>query len=384
MTSLSASSRAVPPAGRGDLPAMLRSEWFLAFSGGTCLLFALAGPKILGALGNPLVLAAVFVWLFGMILGSAINVARHADHLAIRLGEPYGTLILTLSVTAIEVMSISAVMLHGDNNPELVRDTLMAVIMIILNGMVGLSLLVGAWRHREQHYNLQGANTYLGVIIPLAVLALVLPDFTVTTTGPTLAFGQERFLALMSVGLYAAFLAMQTGRHRGYFVIEEEAAAQEHGEHESGRSLTYHAIMLGAFILPVVYLAEQLAHPVDYFIENLRMPAALGGVVIALLVATPEGIGAVKAAAANHLQRSINIFLGSVLSTIGLTVPVMLVISNLTGRQIVLGVEHGQMVMLLLTLGVSVVTFASGRTNVLQGIVHLLLFMAFILLLFEG
>ena len=114
-------------------------------------------------------------------------------------------------------------MLHGENNPELVRDTLMAVIMIILNGMVGLSLLVGAWKHREQHYNLQGANTYLGVIIPLAVLALVLPDFTVTTAGgPTLAFGQERFLAMMSVGLYCAFLAMQTGRHRGYFIIEEE------------------------------------------------------------------------------------------------------------------------------------------------------------------
>jgi Ca2+:H+ antiporter len=142
--------------------------------------------------------------------------------------------------------------------------------------------------------------------------------------------------------------------------------------------------MLGAFIAPVVFLAEQLAHPIDYVIETLRAPPALGGVAIALLVATPEGIGAVKAASANQLQRSINIFLGSVLSTIGLTVPAMLAISHFTGRHFVLGVEHAEMVMLLLTLGVSVVTFASGRTNVLQGIVHLLLFVAFVLLLFEG
>jgi Ca2+:H+ antiporter len=371
------------------LAALARSEWFLILSGGTCLVFFLVGPTIQGALGNIVVLALVFIWLFGVILGSAVNVTRHADHLAMRLGEPYGTLILTLSVTAIEVMSITAVMLHGENNPELVRDTLMAVIMIILNGMVGLSLLVGAWKHREQHYNLQGANTYLGVIIPLAVLALVMPDFTVTTPGPTLAFGQERFLAMMSLGLYCAFLAMQTGRHRGYFILEEEKAAEargapEHGHKQSGRSLLHHALMLGAFIAPVVYLAEQLAHPIDHVIEHMHAPAALGGVAIALLVATPEGIGAVKAAAANQLQRSINIFLGSVLSTIGLTVPAMLAISHLTGRHFVLGVEHAEMVMLLLTLGVSVVTFASGRTNVLQGIVHLLLFMAFVLLLFEG
>ncbi|MDP9263159.1 MAG: calcium:proton antiporter, partial [Acidobacteriota bacterium] len=179
-----------------------RAEWFLAISLASCLAFAVAGKALESALASPLVLAFVLCWLFAAILGSAMSVVRHAEHIAARLGEPYGTLILTLSVTFIEVVSISAVMLHGENNPTLVRDTLMAVIMIILNGMVGLSLLVGAWKHREQQYNLQGANAYLGVIIPLAVLSLVLPNYTVTTAGPTLSQAQERVLALMTVGLY--------------------------------------------------------------------------------------------------------------------------------------------------------------------------------------
>jgi Ca2+:H+ antiporter len=281
------------------------------------------------------------------------------------------------------VMSISAVMMHGENNPTLVRDTLFAVIMIILNGMVGLSLLLGGWRHHEQHYNLQGANAYLGVIIPLAVMSLILPDFTQTTAGPTLSFMQQMFLVLMAVGLYCAFLAMQTGRHRSFFTLDDEAG--NHGAaNTASRPLAAHAILLLAYIVPVVLLAEQLAHPVDYLIETLHVPVALGGVVIAVLVATPEAIGAVRAATANHLQRSVNIFLGSVLSTIGLTVPAMVVISELTGRDIVLGVEHSDLVMLLLTLAVSVVTFASGRTNILQGIVHLILFAASLLLMSEG
>ncbi|MGL4445212.1 MAG: calcium:proton antiporter [Alsobacter sp.] len=373
-----------PATGLASLSSALGREWFLALSVGTCIVFLAAGPQILGSLHNVAVLVGVFAWLFGAILGSALAVVRHADHLAEHLGEPYGTLILTLSVTAIEVMSISAIMLHGENNPALVRDTLFAVIMIILNGMVGLSLLVGGWRHREQHYNLQGANAYLGAIIPLAVLALVLPDYTVTTVGPSLSIHQAAALGVMSIGLYAVFLATQTGRHRGYFTFGNGEPEHAEPQKAGGQSVRFHAAFLAAYMVPVVFLAEQLAHPVDYIIDNAHAPAMLGGVVIAILVATPEGVGAVRAAFANHLQRSTNIFLGSVLSTIGLTVPAMIAMSYATGRPILLGLEHTNVVMLLLTLGVSVVTFASGRTNMLQGVVHLLLFAVFVLLIFEG
>ena len=368
------------------LPAPVRDEWFLAVSAATALAFLVSGGALLGGLSSPPWLALVFLWLFAAVLGSALCVVRHAERLAVRLGEPYGTLILTLSITFIEVMSISAVMLHGENNPTLARDTVFAVVMIVLNGMVGLSLLLGGWRHREQHYNLQGANAYLGVIIPLVVLSLLLPDYTQTTPGPTLSFAQEGFLVLVAVGLYAAFLAIQTGRHSGYFREEDEAAAVGHAAQagEAPPPLARHAALLVAYLVPVVFLAEQLAHPVDYLIETLRAPAPLGGVIVAVLVATPEAVGAARAALANHMQRSVNIFLGSVLSTIGLTVPAMVLIGHAIGRDVVLGVEHTDLVLLLLTLAVSVVTFASGHTNVVQGAVHLVLFAAYLLLIVQG
>jgi Ca2+:H+ antiporter len=287
-------------------------------------------------------------------------------------------------VTAIEVMSISAVMLHGANNPTLVRDTLFAIVMIILGGMVGGSLLLGGWRHREQHYNLQSANAYLGVIIPLTVLTLTLPDFTITTPGPTLSFPQQIFLFVMSLGLYGAFLAIQTGRHRGYFISDGDDATEPPKLPRAARSLRWHAALLLAYILPVVFLAEQLAHPIDYFIETLQAPAPLGGVMIAMLVATPEAIAATRSAVANRLQRSINISLGSVLSTIGLTVPAMLAISHFTRHEVYLGLDKANDVLFLLTLAVCVVTFASGRTNILQGAVHVVLFAAFVMLIFQG
>jgi Ca2+:H+ antiporter len=366
------------------LPTLFRSEWFLSVSLGTGLAFLFFGDRLQGDTSSPIARFATFVWLFATILGAAMCVVRHAEHLAHRLGEPLGTLILTLAVTAIEATSISAVMMHGKENPTLARDTLFAVIMILLNGMVGASLLLGAWRHHEQHYNLNGANTYLSVIIPLAVLGLIMPNFTQTTPGPTLSYQQEIFLALMSIALYGAFLAVQTGRHRGYFVVEgDEDAASHEAERAAPAPWLRHALLLAAYMVPVVYLAEQLGQPIDNMIHNLHAPAALGGVVIAALVATPEAIGAVRSAMLNQLQRSMNIFLGSVLSTIGLTIPIMLVVSHVMGRPIYLGLQNSSFVMLLLTLFVSVVTFASGRTNVLQGAVHLLLFVAYFLLIFQ-
>ena len=249
--------------------------------------------------------------------------------------------------------------------------------------MVGVSLLIGGWRHHEQQYNLQGANAYLGVIIPLAVFSLILPNYTVTTTGPTLSGLQEVFLAVMAVALYGTFLAIQTVRHRRYFMLGEHEDAPELPPGRQ-RSLKAHTGLLLAFMAPVAYLAEQLATPLDYSIEVIHAPPALCGAVIAALVATPEAIGAARAAWANHLQRSANIFLGSVLATIGLTVPTMLMIGYCTGTKIILGVQHSDAVLLPLTLAVSIVTFASGRTNILQGVVHLLLFAAYVLFIFQG
>ncbi|MEF0940936.1 calcium:proton antiporter [Rhizobium sp. BR 362] len=365
-----------------EITRLCREEWFLAISILTCLVILGSEDDLFRRLSNPIWLAITFLGLFAAVLGSALSVVRHADHLAERLGEPYGTLILTLAITSIEVMAISAVMIHGENNPTLARDTLFAVIMIILNGMVGLSLLFGGWRRPEQSHNLQGANAYLGLIVPLATLSLILPSFLYSAGGPHPSAPRQMVLGIISVGLYSIFLMLQAGRHHHFFAEEGELPAKP-DPRPGRRAIWYHTVLLLAYMGPVVFLVEELAKPIDYVIETLHAPVAFGGVVMAVLVATPEAISAVRAAAANHLQRSINIFLGSVLSTIGITVPAMLAVSYLYAHLVTLGLEGGDLVMLVLTLVVSIITFASGRTHVMQGAVHLVLFLSYVLLIFQ-
>lgn len=366
--------------------ALIRKERFLALSLLTTIAFFLFGDSLFDGLSNLFRLVLILFWLFSVVLGSALAVVRHAEQLAERLGEPYGTLILTLCITSIEVVSITAIMLHGANNPTLARDTLFAVTMIVLNGMVGLSLLLGGWRYREQHFNLQGANTYLGVIIPLGVLCLVLPDFITVASGPPmLSAPQKIFVATVSLGLYVAFLGLQTSRHRAYFTAQHETAAENVLAPDASHSpLSTHVVLLAIYMALVVYLAQRLAPPVDYVVETMGKPAALAGLAMAVLVAAPEIIGAVRAAGRNNLQRSMNIFLGSVLSTIGLTIPAIIVISEVTRHPVRLGLEHTDLLLFVLTLALCMVTFSSGRTNILQGGVHLILFVSYLFLIFQG
>jgi Ca2+:H+ antiporter len=361
------------------LPA-LRREWPLAATLLTTLLFLAFGSAWLD-LSNPLWFAFVLSWLFGVIFLAAFAVVRHAEALAEKLGEPLGTLLLTLAVTGIEVTMIAAVMYAGHGNAALARDAMFAVVMIVLNGMVGLSLLLGGLRYGEQEYNLQGANAFLAVIVPLAVLGLVLPNFTSSSPGPTFSPPQAVFLIVMSMGLYAVFLAIQNVRHRDYF-IAPQAEEAGHGA-QATYSLTAHALLLPAYLLPVVVLAKQLGVPIHHGIAVLHAPPALGGLLVAVLILAPESLSAVRAALANQLQRSVNILLGSVLATISLTIPAVLTIGFLTEQTIVLGVDAVDTTLLLLTLAVSMLTFASARTNVLLGAVHLLLFLAYLMLIFE-
>ena len=363
--------------------AFIRVEFALFIGLGTAAIFLATGSRLVENIAHPFWLLVIFFWLLGVVLWSAMSVVRHADCLAIKCGEPYGTLILTLAAISIEVMMISTAMLHGANNPTLARDAMFAVIMIALNGLVGLSLLLGGLRHREQHYNLQGTNSYLNVIMTLAVLGLILPNFTTSTSGPTLSNEQQVFLAVMSIALYGIFLLIQTMRHRQYFVETKRAAAAELGHYQLRmRSTAFHAVMLFLYLIAVVLLAEKFAIPLDNGIERFGMPQAFGGAIIAALVLAPEALSAIGATLGNQLQRSVNILLGSVLATIGLTIPAILTIGLITKRSVALGVEGGNLPLLVLTLAVSLVTFASGRTNVLQGCIHLLLFAVFLLLIF--
>jgi Ca2+:H+ antiporter len=367
---------------QNGLGSLIRSELSLVIGAVSAAIFLWLGSRLLENLEHPGAMGVVFLWLFLAVLWSAISVVRHADHLAIKCGEPYGTLILTLSAITIEVMMISAAMLHGKNNPTLARDMMFAVIMIALNGLIGLSLLLGGLRHHEQHYNLQGASAYLNTIMALSVLGLVLPNFTTSMSGPRFSTVQEIFLAVTSIGLYAIFLLIQTMRHSEYFM--DTRGAGHASEHHAGpmHSTVYHTVMLILYLLVVIVLAEKFAIPLDNSIERFGMPQAFGGAIVAGLVLAPEALSAINAARKNQLQRSVNILHGSVLASIGLTIPAVITIGMISKRTMTLGIEGGNLPLLLLTLAVSVVTFTSGKTSVLQGCIHLLLFAVFLLLIF--
>ncbi|MGX1097097.1 calcium:proton antiporter [Amorphus sp. MBR-141] len=359
----------------------------------TTVIFTLYGKAWLADLSNPVITAGLFIWLFAAMLWAAFGVVRHADCLAELLGEPYGTLILTVAVITIEVALISAIMLTGSETPELARDTMLAVIMIVLNLMIGLALLIGGLRHREQEFNFQGARAYIGVLLPLATLSLILPNFTHSTDTPTLTTFQAIFFGGLTVVLYGTFIAIQTMRHQSFFVqpktITAAGAAPDqddepgsHGHHNPV-NVPFHAVMLVLTLVPIVLLSKKLAVLVDYGTGQLGAPAALGGVLVAILVLAPEGLAALEAAGNNHLQRSVNICLGSALATISLTVPAVVVIGLVTGDPVVLGLDSTETVMLVLTLLMSIVTFGASRTTMLQGMAHLVVFVAYMVLIFD-
>ena len=373
-----------------SLASALRTEWLLSLGVASTVLFFLFGKAWLADLSNAAWTLFLFLWLFGAILTSAFGVVRHADCLAIKLGEPLGTLILTLVVIGIEVMMIAALMLNGDPDPTMARDTMFAVLMIVLNGLLGIALVAGGWRHREQNYNLQGAMTFLTMLLPLAAFGLVLPYYAQATTSPSLSILRAVALIVITIGLYCVFLAVQTRRHPDYFreaagvhSSDEVGEASEHAGLEV-RSVPIHALLLLAWLLPVILLTKKLAVVLDDGAERLGAPPALSGIVVALLILTPEGMAGVRAAWGNRLQRSVNLLFGAALTTIALTVPAVICISLITGKSIQLGLSPTSQILLAVTLAVSTLTCVTGRTNILHGFIHLVLFVAYFILIFES
>lgn len=322
----------------------------------------------------------MFLWLLVVMIWGASGVLHHAEAVAERLGEPLGTLVLTLAVVGIEVALIASVMVSGDGNPTLARDTMFAVVMIVLNFLTGLSLLLGALKFGEQNYNLAGARSFLSVLMPLSVFSLILPAYTTSSWAPTFTNFQALFFSIITISLYGLFLLMQTVRHRGYFTEPEEPKVPEHGHATYATWL--HTVLMLATLLPIVLLSKTLAKYVDSGLDRLGLPAALGGVLIAMIVLVPEGSSAVKAARRNRLQRAINLCLGAALSTIGLTVPVALGIGAWLGQEVVLGLSPVNQIILSLSLLTATLTFGTVRTNVLHGCVHIVIFLAFLALIF--
>ncbi len=318
-----------------------------------------------------------------LLAGSVFAAVHHAEILALRLGEPFGSILLAVAVTVIEVALIVSILISETPGTNAVaRDTVFAAVMIVLNGVVGLCLVVGAQRHHEQTFRLDGAAATLGVLGTLAVLSLVMPNFTEAADGPVYSPGQLIVVGLVSLSLYLVFVFVQTIRHREYFldVVGVGTQAISDLDRPSTRTSIASLVLLLVALAAVVLLAKVLSKPLETAVLGAGLPQAFVGVVIAAVVLLPEGMAAVKAAFGNRLQSSMNLALGSAVASIGLTIPTVAVVSLVIDQQLVLGLSDENMVLLLLTLFVSSLTLGTGRTTVLQGAVHLSIFVIFLLL----
>jgi Ca2+:H+ antiporter len=331
---------------------------------------ALLAAKFMGIGGAFAVVPAV------LLIATVFSAVYHAEVIAHRLGEPFGALVLAVAVTIIEVALIVSATAGDASKASLARDTVFAAVMIVCNGIIGACLLMGGARHHEQGFQVQGASAALAVLAALTTLTLVVPNFTTSVKGPMLSFPQLGFVATVSLVLYCAFLFVQTVRHREYFLSGE--GGDDHADPTSNPNSIVSFLLLLVALTAVVGLAKVLTPSIDATVARLGVQPSVGGIIIAGLVLLPEGLAALNAARANHLQTSLNLALGSVLATIGLTIPAVAIVSIAIARPLELGLGQEEEVLLALTLLVGVITLGTGRTTVLQGIVHLVIFFAFL------
>lgn len=348
--------------------------WLIpALSFGLLVLAALAG------VGN------VLAVLSGIgLMAAVIAAVHHAEVIAHRVGEPFGTLVLAIAITVIEASLVLSMMVAGgEHNAVLPRDTIYAAVMIICTGVVGLCVVAGGLAHREQSFRVEGAGAGLAALIVMATLTLVLPAFTTTTRAGTYSTGQLAFVAVSSAALWAIFVFVQTVRHRDYFIpVAVTTESDTHAVPPTRRQAWASLGLLVVSLVAVVGLAKMLSPTIEMAVERAGAPRAVVGTAIAMLVLLPETWAAVRAAMADRLQTSMNLAIGSALASIGLTVPVVVAAAVLLELPLVLGLEAKDLVMLALTFVVSSVTLASGRTHVMQGAVHLVIFAAFLFLAF--
>lgn len=311
-----------------------------------------------------------------ILVGCVLSAVHQAEVVAHRIGEPFGTLVLAVSVTVIEVSLIVSIMLsNGGDASALARDTVFAAIMIILNFIVGICILIGGLHHHEQLFTLRGVNAALCVLAAMATFSLVLPNYTASTLGPTLSSSQLIFVATVSLILYLTFVMVQTIRHRDYFLPDIAAAAEDvHAPPPPNQTaIAAFAVMLVALVV-VVLLAKALSATVEAAVLGAGLPLTIVGVFIAALVLAPESLAAYRAARLNRLQTSLNLALGSALATIGLTIPTVAIVSLYWSLPLTLGLDPKSLVLLALSVFVASLSLATGRTTVLQGMVHLVIF----------
>ena len=353
--------------------------WTVAFPFVGLAVFAVVSWLGAGVADDALAVAGAIV-LVAVLIGAVFAAVHHAEAVADDTGEPYGTLVLTIAVTVIELALIVSVMLRGTEAPELARDTVYAVVMIVCTGLVGVCILVGCLRFREQSFDVTGASIYLAVLIVLATLTLILPNYALALPGPVYSTSQLVFVSAAAIALYAVFVYTQTIRHRGYFMPADGGETDELREPRSSSGTLLSGALLVLSVIAVVLLAKKFAAMIDHALSAWDAPKATAGIVIALLVLLPESMAALAAARRNELQKSLNLALGSSLATIGLTIPGVAIVSLFLHTPLILGLEAKETVLLVTTFAASILTFSTGRTNILYGFLHLVIFGTFLFL----
>lgn len=313
----------------------------------------------------------------GGLLTTVLSAVHHAEVISASIGEPFGALVLALCVTVIEASIILSMMLTGsDQVSTLARDTVFAAVMIIMTGMSGLTLFLGGIKFKEQFFGVHGITSTLTVLVTISVLTLILPNFTEAVKGPYYSTKQLVFVSVITICLYLGFLFVQTIRHKADFVPEEEHPQEE--QKPGKKAVWLSAILLPLNLTAVVLLAESLADPLEKFIHQIGAPQTLSGIIIACVVLLPEGISAVKAAAANKIHKSLNLSLGSALASISLTIPVVALVSVWLKLPLALGIGSELMVLFLLALFILILSLSKGRTNILQGLTLIVLFFVYL------
>jgi len=320
--------------------------------------------------GRPGFLAASALML--ALVSAVLAAVHHAEVMALRVGEPFGAILLALAVTVIELGLIVSIMLGDQPEPTLMRDTIHATVVLVLHGIAALCIVVGALRHREQDFRIEGAHAYLIVLLPMVAITLVLPNFTTSAPGPYYTSGQLAFVSVACLLLWLAFTFVQTVRHREYF-LPQNTVARAHAARPSGRVTAASLVLLLVSLVAVVLLAKGVSPFIQAAVEGAGAPPALVGVIVAAIVLLPEGMTALRAARDNQLQTSINLALGSGVASIGLTVPTVSAVAWWTGSPLALGVTPGGAVLLALSFMMALITYGTGRASLLSGMVHLIL-----------
>lgn len=338
------------------LPVVAWLAYFLGWTDGSIILQVLTGVFLIGA-----VLSAV----------------HHSEVIAEKVGEPFGTIVLAVAITVIEVALIITLMMSGGEKAlYLARDTVFSAVMLILNAIIGICILVGSAKHFEQSFQKESVNTALVSLIAILVLTLVLPNYTTSVSGPVYSEAQMSFIAFACLAIYGAFIIVQTGRHRNYFLSEGQPEQEQklHSPFKVTMSLVFLLLSLGI----VVLLGKAFSPTIESAVIEAGLPTSLVGVLIAFVVLLPEGMAAIIAARRNNLQVSLNLALGSALASIGLTIPSVVVVSRFLDLNIVLGLDTKSMILLGLSVFTVMLSLSKGKTNILYGVVLLVNLVAYI------